>query len=730
MKTLNLFGKTSLYALGMMAFVGSYCHNSYATYLLHADYLSTDSVIVTYSGEMGPDALDPRYYLIEGPGSANRYAIPPATVEPVPNRPQSYVLTWNTGYFVHNTTMTLGVIQVDPVTGPDEVTGTYPRDISNNELLAPTTTTVFMLPGQWKYVWGPDDYTDPINPQIYIEPNYTNLAEDLFPGGREHAASWVDPVTGRMWMFGGHVTSDHNGGSGVLNDFWNFQQSPTSNTTGTWELTSGTATYADFGHYPENPSDPSFDDAYPAARHSAVTWVDADDNFWMFGGMFDNGTNTGTYNDLWKFELDATPTGGTWIWMGQSDTYDNDGGAYPPNYDQPGMPAARQNAMSWTDNNGVLWLFGGTDDNGSVGHFNDLWKYEIDASGTTGTWTLISGDEGLQTGDLNYPAVQGVPGGSPSAREGSATYVDNQGNLWLFGGTRINDTTGDPERLNDLWKYDPVTGEWTWMTGSSTGNDLGDFELDHREQGTPAARADAGFWVDDGGRFYLLGGKSIRPTLADPGVTEEWYSNDMWRYEPDPSGETNGAWTWVAGVSYLSNLGIYPLPDTDKGYPWATAGPVVWVDNEGDFWLFGGESSNSLLTDPFTSSIHWTWDGMFGGGVPICVSGSSYVSRNTITLTYTGPMGGGVNNPMNYTLQGTGAGPRLGTHPFRVTQVPGTFTYMLQWPDGEFIVGGTVSVDINTDDIVDAWGNGICVSPTNNLIIPPDNLFCTCPPLP
>jgi hypothetical protein len=47
--------------------------------------------------------------------------------------------------------------------------------------------------------------------------------------------------------------------------------------------------------------------------------------------------------------------------------------------------------------------------------------------------------------------------------------VDPNGNFWLFGGIGIgaNSNFGS---LNELWKFTPYTGQWTWMSGSGLTN--------------------------------------------------------------------------------------------------------------------------------------------------------------------------------------------------------------------------------------------------------------------
>ena len=75
-----------------------------------------------------------------------------------------------------------------------------------------------------------------------------------------------------------------------------------------------------------------------------------------------------------------------------------------------------------------------------------------------GIWTWISGSN-IQ-GNPGVYGTQGVPSINnhpPGAYEYSE-WKDLQGNFWIYGGAYPS--------LNDLWKYDPVTNEWTWVKGN------------------------------------------------------------------------------------------------------------------------------------------------------------------------------------------------------------------------------------------------------------------------
>ena len=75
-----------------------------------------------------------------------------------------------------------------------------------------------------------------------------------------------------------------------------------------------------------------------------------------------------------------TTAPGEWTWMGGSSTLpscpSNDICGQPGVYGTLGTPAAgnipggRRGASSWTDNDGNLWLFGGSG-------YDDLWEFNI-----------------------------------------------------------------------------------------------------------------------------------------------------------------------------------------------------------------------------------------------------------------------------------------------------------------------------------------------------------------
>ncbi|MGD0733112.1 MAG: kelch repeat-containing protein [Terracidiphilus sp.] len=70
---------------------------------------------------------------------------------------------------------------------------------------------------------------------------------------------------------------------------------------------------------------------------------------------------------------------GQWAWMGGSNDSSLPGVYGTLNQAAAeNVPGGRLGAVSWTNSDGKLWLFGGAgfDSNGTFGFLNDLWEYD------------------------------------------------------------------------------------------------------------------------------------------------------------------------------------------------------------------------------------------------------------------------------------------------------------------------------------------------------------------
>jgi hypothetical protein len=325
----------------------------------------------------------------------------------------------------------------------------------------------------------------------------------------------------------------------------------------------------------------------PGARDLSVSWRDANGNLWLFGGEGYSERGSGALNDLWKWD------GTSWTWVSGSSVADQLGV-----YGTKGVPAAanvpgaRWGSVSWTDANGRLWLFGGAGPTTfGYGYFNDLWRWD----GTS--WTWVSGSS--QPNWRGTYGVKGVaaPANVPGAREGSVSWKDASGNLWLFGGRIPWATTQD--YFNDLWRWDGTN--WTWMSGSNVPNQSGVYGTKGvaAPENVPGARRNLVTWADASGNLWLFGGSRIVGEFR-----EEF--NDLWRWDG-----TN--WTWVSGSDTANQYGVYGTKGVaaPANAPGARESAVSWTDPAGGFWLFGGDGYAAIdaAIDGGGLNDLWRWDG-------------------------------------------------------------------------------------------------------------------------
>jgi N-acetylneuraminic acid mutarotase len=351
----------------------------------------------------------------------------------------------------------------------------------------------------------------------------------------------------------------------------------------------------------------------PGGREQSASWRDSAGNLWLFGGYGkDSAGNGGQLNDLWKFD----PAAGQWTWMSGTNVApaSQTGGAAGSSgvYGTLGTPAAanipggREQMCSWVDSSGAVWIFGGEgiDANGVTGEHNDLWKF------SGGQWTWMGGSNSVGGpfafggptgvyGTLGTAAPTNVPGG----RYGSVCWQDAQGNFWVFGGIGI-DSAGFFGFMNDLWKYSPSTGEWTWVSGSdAVGSENGGASGVYGTQGTPAAdtvpggRYSAASWIDSAGNLWLLGGFGYDSTGGLGGL------NDLWKFDP-----TTSQWTWMSGSDTASAGGVYGTLGTPAAAntPGARYGIATWTDTSGKLWMFGGLGNDSTGSEGYLNDL-WNY---------------------------------------------------------------------------------------------------------------------------
>jgi N-acetylneuraminic acid mutarotase len=390
------------------------------------------------------------------------------------------------------------------------------------------------------------------------------------PYSRNGGRSWTD-ASGNFWLFGG--LGPVATGSNKLNDLWRYSPS-----AGQWTWISGDSIPGKAGIYGTKGVPAAGNQ--PGGRTRSTSWIDASGNFWLYGGQGSAdsvGSGLRELSDLWKYN----PLTNQWTWMGGDSVTD-----ITAHYGTKGVAAAantpggRNNAAFWKDAAGNFWLFGGFGYGASgfgLGQLNDLWKYNP----VTNEWTWMSGDtttyQHSKYGTMGVPAATNNPG----CRELTINWTDAAGRFWMFGGTGYNSTTTLTELLNEVWRYDPGTGQWTWIKGDTTGNQLSKYGTKGTAAATnnPGGRQGSPSWVDGAGNFWTAGGVGY----ANSGVSGRLA--DIWKYNPAAND-----WTWVAGDSSVNKVPVYGtkgVADT-ANTPGGKSGHVAWIDGAGNVYLFGG----------------------------------------------------------------------------------------------------------------------------------------------
>lgn len=367
---------------------------------------------------------------------------------------------------------------------------------------------------------------------------------DVSPGGNSsQAAEWTDSE-GNLWVFN-EVSLPY-----LNSHMWKY-----NSTVNQWQWKDGRFTSVD----PEIPvAGIESDDINPMYRETPMTWTDADDNLWLYGG----GAYPEYKNDLWKYN---TLTNNWTMVKGPFETnvqavYGTQGVAAPGN-----TPGARTQAVTWTDNDGNLWLFGGYGKGISdfFGELSDLWKYNI----ATSEWIWMKGSQDLNAAEVDNGLGVIDATSTPKYYFGTSTpWSDNDGNLWIFN-------------LAAVWKYD-IAGD-VWIKVSEVG-DLNYGNLNVADvANSPGIRLMPLVWSDSNGDLILYGGTY---TTGEP--AQFVIGSDLWKYSI-----SSGLWAWIGGDDTTNVAPSYGEINMVNYYnnPGGRYAAITWTDNNGNRMFFSGQ---------------------------------------------------------------------------------------------------------------------------------------------
>jgi len=326
------------------------------------------------------------------------------------------------------------------------------------------------------------------------------------------------------------------------------------------EFVAGNLTVDVFGVY-------SGSNQYPGSRRNGVQFYDASGNYWMFGGYGCGESAMGELNDMWKWNVGTS----TWSFIGGAK---NPGGSASFAGETPlsstRWPLGRDGSASWYDSTDeVVVVFGG---NAGTYYTDDIWVFNFTqfAIKTPCCCGPICGNHSTR-----FPPVSSLNQVGPGARAYASSWMDNSGNMMLFGGYGF-DTFGKLGELNDLFLYKRTTNLWTYIGGNATCNAA---TIISPTYSWPGGRDSAVWWTLGTGDFVMFGGYAGGAS---------GYLQEMWKIRPPCPG---------------CNFSIVrrPTVGTPPPTPVARFGAVGWSQGTTNY-LFGGYGESGFLNDL------WAWN--------------------------------------------------------------------------------------------------------------------------
>jgi hypothetical protein len=161
-------------------------------------------------------------------------------------------------------------------------------------------------------------------------------------------------------------------------------------------------------------------------------------------------------------------------------------------------------------------------------------------TGQAGQWTWMHGPKGTNSSG-NY-GTQTIPNNSnnPHGLFDACQWTDTNGVFWLFGGVNWLG-----QKYADLWRYLPTTNQWTWMNGTATPNEIGNYGtqgVSSLSNIPPARSHGMATWTDKNNNLWFFGGSNNGMVAF----------NDLWKYNI-----ATGEWTWVKGPKVAGDTGRY-----------------------------------------------------------------------------------------------------------------------------------------------------------------------------
>jgi gliding motility-associated-like protein len=345
----------------------------------------------------------------------------------------------------------------------------------------------------------------------------------------------------------------------------------------------------------------------PGKFEFATSWIDNSGNLWMFSGARFSATSSS--DDMWKYDVATN----MWIWMSGQQT-----GSIAPNHGTIGVAAAtntpgtRLAYAHWKDASGNFWMYGGRSSPlTTINIMSDMWMYNP----VTNLWTWMAGSTAVNANATFTQKCTPGSGNPAGLWDNYCCWTDDCGRFWVHGG---QNNTGTSDMT---WAFDPVSLQFSWVTGSTGVNLIGNFGTQNTPATTnspPSLRGHQSFRAANGD-LWLFGGSNANWTQ---------FYNTVWRYQIDPN---------CPGISITAGLTVLPISGCAPFTPQFTS---TTTNASTYHWNFGDPSTQADTGSSLNTSWTYTQSGTYTvtlivSGNSSCSAGVSDTKTTTITVINT-----------------------------------------------------------------------------------------------
>lgn len=301
-----------------------------------------------------------------------------------------------------------------------------------------------------------------------------------------------------------------------------------------------------------------------------------------------------------------------WVWIDGSNLPDQ-AALYnlPPftetnDYDQYHIGSREFSAIWKSTNAERFYLFGGAKHHPTISDnyieiYQDLWRYDV----SNNSWCWMSKTENSKFPNqfANYGLGNVADDANiPGSRFMSNVWIDEDDNLWLFGGRGYAES-GSMGFLRDLWYWNQSDLNWVPQnfaitTNSKLINQFGVYTTPSTINTIPGARCMANIWKL-GIKVYLFGGYG-------KGASGEGHLNDMWYYDLDTK-----LWNYISGSNTPNSPSIYYIlgqyGSQSQSYPGARFNSATFLSYDNKLYLFGG-GGLAVSSTPGNLNDMWIFD--------------------------------------------------------------------------------------------------------------------------